>query len=79
MACKAYVLVETDMGKTVAVANALREKTGVLVSDVVTGPHDIIAVIRAENQEEIAKVVINEIQTIDGVQDTTTYMVIENI
>ena len=79
MSSKAYVLIETEMGMTVSVANELREKSGVAVSDVVTGPHDIVAVVHGTDNETIAKIVLNEIQAIKGVQDTTTYMVVDNV
>jgi DNA-binding Lrp family transcriptional regulator len=74
---KAYVLIETEMGMTISVANELREKSGVAVSDVVIGPHDIVAVVHGPDDDAIAKIVLNEIQSVKGVQDTTTYMVID--
>ena len=76
---KAYVLIETEMGMTVSVANELREKSGVAFSDVVTGPHDFVAVVHGSDKENNEKVDHNESQAIKGVQDTTTYMVVDNV
>ena len=46
MATKAYLLVETAVGKTRDVASALRGLEAVESVDVVTGPYDIIALIQ---------------------------------
>jgi DNA-binding Lrp family transcriptional regulator len=79
MSKKAYVLIQTEMGTSTSVANALRNKPGVIISDVVSGPHDLVAVVQGEDSDAVARTVINEIQTIKGVKHTTTYMVFENI
>ena len=47
MATKAFILIETAVGKTREVANILGELGGMKSVDVVTGPYDIIAVIDA--------------------------------
>ena len=41
----ACVFVETEMGATETVAGSLRGKPGVVAADVVTGPHDVIALV----------------------------------
>ena len=41
---KAYVLIQAAMGSAEAVAGSLQDKPGVIAADVVTGPHDVIAV-----------------------------------
>ncbi len=78
MSKKAYVLIQTEMGTSTSVGNALRSKPGVLISDVVSGPHDLVAVVQGEDSDAITRTVINEIQTIKGVTHTTTYMVFED-
>ena len=45
MATKAYVLIETSVGKSRDVANELRSLRGVQAADNVTGPYDVIAVV----------------------------------
>ena len=45
MATRAYLLVETAVGKTRDVANTLQGLEGIESVDVVTGPYDIIATI----------------------------------
>ena len=45
MATKAYVLIETAVGKTREVVAYLKQLPGVRSADVVTGPYDIIAIV----------------------------------
>ena len=45
MSTKAFILIETAVGKTREVANTLRDLGGMQSVDVVTGPYDVIAVI----------------------------------
>jgi len=73
---KAYVLIQAETGKAESVAKALRSKAGVLGADMVVGPHDVVAVLQGIDAEAIARIVVNEIQGIRGVQRTLTYMVI---
>ncbi|MFC1920045.1 Lrp/AsnC family transcriptional regulator [Chloroflexota bacterium] len=78
MSRQAYVLIQTEMGKAEAVSNALRGKPGVMAADVVTGPHDVIAVVQGSDSDSVAKTIINELQAVQGVRTTTTYMVINS-
>jgi len=73
---KAYVLIQVHSGKAGEVVSALRGKPGILAADPVAGPHDIIAVLQGSDADSIARIVINEIQAIGGIQHTITYMVI---
>ena len=57
MATKAYLLVETAVGKTRDVAATLRDLEGVDTVDVVTGPYDIIAVIEGDDMSVVGNVV----------------------
>jgi DNA-binding Lrp family transcriptional regulator len=79
MSKKAYVMIQTEMGASASVVNTLRNKSAVVISDVVSGPHDLVAVVQGQDSDDIARTVINEIQTIKGVKNTTTYMVFEDI
>ena len=45
MAVRAYVLIETEVGKTREVIEAIRRLEGVVSVDSVTGPYDAIATI----------------------------------
>ena len=72
MATKAYLLVETAVGKTRDVANTLREFNGIETVDVVTGPYDIIAVISGDDMSVVGNLVTEGIHTVTGVVRTVT-------
>jgi DNA-binding Lrp family transcriptional regulator len=72
MATKAYLLVETAVGKTRDVANTLRELNGIETVDVVTGPYDIIAVISGDDMSVVGNLVTEGIHTVPGVVRTVT-------
>ena len=72
MATKAYLLVETAVGKTRDVASTLRELNGIETVDVVTGPYDIIAVISGDDMSVVGDLVTEGIHTVTGVVRTVT-------
>ncbi len=72
MATKAYLLVETAVGKTRDVASTLRELDGIETVDVVTGPYDIIAVISGDDMSVVGNLVTEGIHTVTGVVRTVT-------
>lgn len=78
MAVNAYVLIETEVGKSKAVASRLFEMarnghSGQLSEiNTVTGPYDVIVKITHDDLDSVGKVVTGNIQTIGGVQRTTT-------
>ena len=72
MATKAYLLVETAVGKTRDVADTLRGMENIETVDVVTGPYDIIAVIVGEDMSVVGNVVTGNIHTVGGVVRTVT-------
>jgi len=73
---KAYVLIQVEIGQAEKVSKALRNKPGILDADLVIGPHDVIAVLQGVDANAIARIVVNEIQAVKGVNRTITYMVI---
>ena len=72
MATKAFVLIETAVGKTKDVVGALHGLDGVSSVDVVTGPYDIIAVVEAEDLGSVGDMVTGQVHTIAGIQRTVT-------
>ena len=67
MSAKAFILIETEVGKTNKVFATLKEIEGVTTADCVTGPYDIIAVVEGERLDEISKIVTEKIQAVPGV------------
>ncbi|MDE2861431.1 MAG: Lrp/AsnC ligand binding domain-containing protein [Chloroflexota bacterium] len=74
MTTKAYVLIETAVGKTRDVLMELRSVHGVREADAVTGEYDVVAVVEAESLNAIGDLVTGNIHTIGGIQRTTTYL-----
>ena len=69
---KAFVLIETTVGRTKEVASALESMARVESVDAVTGPYDVIAIIKAETLNEIGDIVTQVIHPIAGISRTVT-------
>ncbi len=76
MATKAYVLIETAIGKTQQVVDHLRSMPGVVAADAVTGPYDVIIVVETRDPNEVGKLVMNQIHGLEGVNHTLTCLTI---
>ena len=76
MAAKAFVLIETTVGRSKDVAGALRQLPGVKSVDAVTGPYDVIVVIEGENLTDIGDLVTSRIHPIPGISRTVTCLAI---
>ena len=72
MAAKAFVLIETAVGKTKDVIGVLQKIDGIKTVDAVTGPYDIIAVVEAEDLNAVGNMVTVKVHPIDGVNRTVT-------
>jgi DNA-binding Lrp family transcriptional regulator len=77
VAAKAFVLIETTVGRSREVAAALRQLAGVKSVDMVTGPYDVVAVIEARTLSDIGDVVTGKIHPITGISRTVTCLAIE--
>ena len=73
---EAIVLVQTEVGDSVAVARAVAELGGVTAADVVTGPYDVIARVEADDIDELGRMVVSRIQSVPGVTRTLTCPII---
>jgi DNA-binding Lrp family transcriptional regulator len=76
MAVRAYVLIQTEVGKAVHVANEVRKIGGVMSADDVTGPYDVIVVTEAPTMDDLGKMVVSQVQSVDGIVRTTTCPVV---
>jgi len=72
MTAKAFVLIETAVGRTKEVASTLKQLEGVKSVDPVTGPYDIIAVIERENLTDMGDLVTSKIHPVPGISRTVT-------
>ena len=72
MAAKAYILIETAVGKTKEVVAKIRQLKGVKSVDSVTGPYDAIAIFESESLNDIGELVTGKIHPIAGISRTVT-------
>jgi DNA-binding Lrp family transcriptional regulator len=76
MAITAYVLIQTEVGKAVRVAEAVRGIPGIVAADDVTGPYDVIVRAEAPSLDDVARLVVDKIQTVEGITRTFTCPVV---
>jgi DNA-binding Lrp family transcriptional regulator len=77
MAAKAYVLIETSVGKTKDVVHALTKMKGMKEVHAVTGPYDVIAVVEGSDLTAVGNLVTNHIHPIHGIGKTVTCIAID--
>ena len=73
---KAYVLIQTEVGKAAIVAEEVRVIIGVDSADDVTGPYDVIVKASSEDVDSLGKLVVANIQAVDGITRTLTCPVV---
>jgi DNA-binding Lrp family transcriptional regulator len=78
MVAKAFILIETMMGRNKEVVKSLSKMKikGIKSVDTVTGPYDAIAVLEAENLSEIGEIITNKIHAVDGISRTVTCLAV---
>jgi DNA-binding Lrp family transcriptional regulator len=76
MVVQAYILIQTDVGKASEVARAIAQVKGVTLSEDVTGPYDVIVRAEARNVDDLGKLVVAKLQSIEGITRTLTCPVV---
>ena len=76
VAVNAYVLVQTEVGVSKQVAEAIAAIDGVTFAEDVTGPYDVIARATAQNMDELGRLVTPRIQRVPGITRTLTCPVV---
>ncbi len=77
MAIEAYVLIECDHAKGREVLKKLLKIGGVKDARIVTGPHDLIALVEAANFKVLGSVLMTKIQSTPHVKKTLTNIILE--
>lgn len=72
----AYILIQTEVGKAATVADAVRAVPGVAEAEDVTGPYDVIVRAEAKTMDELGKLVVARIQSVEGITRTLTCPVV---
>ena len=76
MAAKAFVLIETVVGRNKEVVTTLKKLAGVTTVDIVTGPYDVIAIVEGETLNNIGDIVTSKIHPVAGIARTVTCLAI---
>ncbi|MHA6763061.1 Lrp/AsnC family transcriptional regulator [Streptacidiphilus sp. PAMC 29251] len=73
---QAYILIQTEVGKATSVAQVIGEIPGVLHAEDVTGPYDVIVRAEAQTVDDLGRLVLAQIQQVDGITRTLTCPVV---
>jgi DNA-binding Lrp family transcriptional regulator len=73
---QAFILVQTEVGKAAAVANAIADIAGVVSAEDVTGPYDVIVRAEAGDVDELGQLVVAKVQSVNGITRTLTCPVV---
>ena len=76
MSVSAYILIQTEVGRAAAVAAEIGELAGVTLAEDVTGPYDVIVRAEAETVDDLGKLVVARIQSVEGITRTLTCPVV---
>ena len=76
MTVHAYVLIQTDVGKAAQVTQQLSGSAGVVGADGGTGPYDVIARAEAASMDDLGRLVVRDMQQIEGITRTITCPVV---
>lgn len=73
---QAYILIQTEVGKSSAVAEVIASLPGVLTAEDVTGPYDVIIKAEAASIDELGRLVSTGVQRVEGITRTLTCPVV---
>jgi DNA-binding Lrp family transcriptional regulator len=72
----AYILILTEVGKAAQVAVEVAKIEGVEAAEDVTGPYDVIVRAKANDVDELGRMVVARIQAVEGIDRTLTCPVV---
>ena len=80
MAFRGYVLIEAEVGRSKGVGEEMLKlklpDARITSVDTLTGPYDVIVQIEADDLDKLGQAITEGIQSIDGVQKTTTCLAV---
>lgn len=77
MSVLAYVMVKAHTGDADRLTGDIRGIDGVSNAHIVAGDVDIIAKVEVETPDQVKEIAANQIQNLDGVEDTRTYVAMD--
>ncbi|NBU93600.1 MAG: Lrp/AsnC family transcriptional regulator [Actinobacteria bacterium] len=72
MSVQAYILIQTEVGKSSSVAKTVSAISGVTLAEGVTGPYDVIMRAEAPSMEDLGRTVLAKVQAVAGITRTLT-------
>ncbi len=72
---RAYVLIDAEKGQSSSVVIELSNKPGVLAADVIWGPHDVVAMVEADDIDKLIHLIQCDISLIDGIAHMDTCLI----
>ena len=72
----AYILIQTEVGKSASVAKEIEQIPGVTQAEDVTGPYDVIVRATAGSVDDLGKLVMSRVQAVEGITRTLTCPVV---
>ena len=73
---QAYILIQTEVGKSADVARQIAQIDGVTLAEDVTGPYDVIVRAEAHSVDDLGKLVVAKVQAVEGITRTLTCPVV---
>ena len=74
---KAYVLINVRAGEVKDVVGQLRKLEMVLEAHMTFGPYDAVAVITADDMNDLGRMIASDIQPIPGILETLTCVAVD--
>jgi DNA-binding Lrp family transcriptional regulator len=73
---QAYVLIQAEVGKAGEVVAKIRDISGVIRVDAVTGGYEAVVLAEASDMDALAKIVVGRIQLVPGITRTVTCTIV---
>ena len=74
---RAYIVISTEAGKSREIARQIAGLPGVKMADACWGSRDVFAVAEAKETAELNKLVMDQVQRLAGVKETSTHIALE--
>ncbi len=69
---EAFMLIQTEVGRAEVIAKQLAALPGVVSSEYVTGPYDVVVRIAADSMRDLQATVVPSVQHVTGITRTLT-------
>jgi DNA-binding Lrp family transcriptional regulator len=74
---RAYIVVGTEPGRSRDVAQQIAGMAGVKMADACWGSRDVFAVVEVRGSQELNRLVMDQIQKLVGVRETSTHIALD--